>query len=344
MPSLPFLRSSATSAPKKGRKRKIIAAGLASLTSYIAYSKFTEAIDMVQNPADIKSPAKLFALRIAFGRTRSRVLGSLMEQTVPVFMRVPLFKMFAYMYGVNLSEVRYPLESYPNFQEFFSRSLREGVRPIESTSPAVLVAPCDGEVLTLGELTEHNSRIPQVKGATYNLKSFLGTDPFKFKQTQKDTVIRYAVIYLAPGDYHRFHAPTDFNVNVGRHFSGEVLPVNKILVSWFSDLFALNERVVLSGDWNNGLQLHYGIVAAYNVGKIALAFDDKLKTNELRAIPVYRGGEVQTKPFTENFKHGDLLGSFKLGSTIVLVLECHKDTTFSIKAGDKLRMGQVILK
>lgn len=355
MPSLPFSRSrgfattsavgnagSSAGGAQKARKRKIIAAGLASLASYITYRKFAEAIDLVENPADITHPGTLFALRIAFGRTRSRFMGTLMESTIPVFMRVPLFKMFAYMYGVNLEEVRFPLESYKNFQEFFSRSLKEGARPIQSKDPRVLVSPCDGEVLTLGELTEQKSRIPQVKGTSYNLKAFLGTDPFKHK-TRPDTVIKYAVIYLAPGDYHRFHAPTNYTIKVGRHFTGEVLPVNKILVGWFNDLFALNERVVLSGDWEQG-QLHYGIVAAYNVGQIDLAFDDKLKTNELRAMPVYRGGEVQTKPFAERFVHGDLIGSFKLGSTIVLVLETEKTAQWNIKAGDKLRMGQTILK
>ncbi len=317
-------------------------AGLASVASFIAYRKFVEAIDLVDNPADVTHPGTLFALRLAFGRTRSRFMGALMGQPIPVALRVSLFQLFANMYGVNLEEVRYPLESYKTFQDFFSRSLKEGARPVESADPRVLVAPCDGEVLTLGELTGQSGRIPQIKGTSYNLKAFLGTDPFKHRKSI-DTVIRYAVIYLAPGDYHRFHAPTDYSVKIGRHFTGEVLPVNKILVGWFDDLFALNERVVLSGDWAQG-QLHYGIVAAYNVGKIDLAFDDKLKTNELRAMPVYRGGEVQTKPFSERFAHGDLIGSFKLGSTIVLVIETEKDAQWTIKVGDKLRMGQTILK
>jgi phosphatidylserine decarboxylase len=334
--------TSDASGVKKGRKRKMIAAGWTALTSYLKYKKFAQAIDLVHNPADITYPGQLFALRIAFGRTRSRVLGSLMERTIPVFMRAILFNIFSCMYGANLDEVQHPLQSYKNFQELFTRALKDGVRPIATRAPSAMVSPCDGEVLTVGELTEQMPRITQVKGTSYNLKSFLGFDPFEHKKSP-ESVIRYAVIYLAPGDYHRFHSPTDFTVSFGRHFTGEMLPVNKILVSWFNDLFALNERVVLSGEWHDGYQLHYGIVAAYNVGKITLAFDDELKTNVTCDMPVYRGGQVQTKQYASSFNHGDLIGTFKLGSTIVLVVECPPETAFTIKSGDKLKMGQYIL-
>jgi phosphatidylserine decarboxylase len=319
----------------------MIAAGFAAFTSYIAYGKFSEAIDAARNPSDVTKPGTLFWLRLAFGRTRSRMMGSLMEQEIPIQLRTPLYKAFAWMYGANIAEVQYPLESYKTFQEFFSRSLLPGSRVIQSTKSDNLVSPCDGEVLTVGDMSAANPRIPQVKGTTYNLKSFIGTDPFKSRA--EGNIIRYCVIYLAPGDYHRFHSPTDFEVTQGRHFTGEVLPVNKILVGWFDDLFALNERVVLSGKWSLG-QLHYGIVGAYNVGKIDLCFDDKLQTNELKAMPCYRGGEVRSKQFKEAFSHGDLLGSFKLGSTIVLVFESSPAAKWLINPGDKVKMGQKIFE
>ena len=307
----------------------------------MAYSKFTEAIQVVKNPADVRNPGQLFALRLLFGRTRSRIAGWLMNTTIPIFLRAPVFKAFASIYGVNLTEPRYPLDSYSTFQAFFERTLVEGARPIASNVPTQLVSPCDGEVLTIGDLSESSARIPQVKGATYSLKGFLGVDPFRHKD--KSSVLKYAVIYLAPGDYHRFHSPTNFRIQQGRHFAGEVLPVSKHLVSWFDDLFALNERVVLSGSWALG-QMHYGIVAAYNVGNIRLDFDDKLKTNDFRAMPVYRGGEVRTKGINESMAHGEPIGTFKLGSTIVLIFEAAKNSEWLIKESDKIKMGQLILK
>ncbi len=42
----------------------------------------------------------------------------------------------------------------------------------------------------------------------------------------KSKTIRYCVLYLSPKDYHRFHAPVDFEIQTGRHFAGDVLPVN----------------------------------------------------------------------------------------------------------------------
>ena len=332
--------ATARSAPVKGRRLKILSATFAGLGTYMGYTKFTEAIEVVKNPADVDNLGALFALRLVFGRTRSRLMGSLMNVEIPLALRSSLFSAFAWLYSADLAETRYPIESYKTFQEFFERSLAPGARTIQSTKPSTLTSPCDGEVLTVGDLSEGAARIPQVKGATYNLKAFLGVDPFKHKA--KDSVLKYCVIYLAPGDYHRFHSPTNFHAQQGRHFSGEVLPVSKQLVSWFDNLFALNERVVLSGTWALG-QMHYGIVAAYNVGNIVLSFDEKLKTNDFRALPVYRGGEIRTKSFDEKFSHGDWVGSFKLGSTIVLIFEASNESQWKVDVGSKVKMGQVIL-
>ena len=71
-----------------------------------------------------------------------------------------------------------------------------------------------------------DARVPQVKGASYNVPAFLGVDPAAAPhKLHRDSVVRYAVIYLAPGDYHRIHSPSDFQIVTGRHFTGEMLPV-----------------------------------------------------------------------------------------------------------------------
>merc|ERR1712083_576784 len=80
----------------------------------------------------------------------------------------------------------------------------EGARPI-SKMPAGLVSPVDGRVLASGVIRNANTRVEQVKGATYSVPAFLGLDPVEFKAEK--SVIRYVVLYLAPGDYHRIHAP-----------------------------------------------------------------------------------------------------------------------------------------
>lgn len=88
---------------------------------------------------------------------------------------------------------------------------------------------------------------------------------------KKKNKLYFAVIYLAPGDYHRFHSPTEFSVKLMRHFAGEMFSVNPGVVGKIRHLFSLNERVVLLGDWKHGF-FSMVPVAATNVGKIILNF------------------------------------------------------------------------
>ena len=62
-----------------------------------------------------------------------------------------------------------------------------------------------------------------------------------------------ATIYLAPGDYHRVHAPTDYVLETRRIVPGRLVSVSQRMVSSVRGLFASNERVVLEGRWAHGL-------------------------------------------------------------------------------------------
>jgi phosphatidylserine decarboxylase len=89
----------------------------------------------------------------------------------------------------------------------------------------------------------------------------------------------YCVIYLAPGDYHAFHSPVDWKCIKMRHFPGDLFSVSPIAARWIKGLFALNERIVLSGYWRHGF-MSYIPVGAYNVGSITLEFDEEINTNQ----------------------------------------------------------------
>lgn len=153
------------------------------------------------------------------------------------------------------------------------------------------------------------------------------------------TRLYQCVIYLAPGDYHGFHSPTEFNVKIRKHFSGNLLSVSPSVVRKIHNLFAINERVVYKGHWKENLFFSYSAVGATNVGSIRVSGDPDLKTN-CKSDPK---GCCSTMQFGDlKYDRGQYLGEFNLGSTIVLLFEGPRDLKFCIKEGQKVQMGQKI--
>jgi phosphatidylserine decarboxylase len=166
------------------------------------------------------------------------------------------------------------------------------------------------------------------------------------------TGLYYCVIYLAPGDYHRFHSPVSWVVESRRHFAGELYSVSPYLQRTLPGLFTLNERVVLLGRWRWGF-FSYTPVGATNVGSIKINFDRELRTNSLLTdTAADRAAEEAAKRgepysgFAEAsyvsasrtlggyaLKRGEEMGGFQLGSTIVLVFEAPKGKVQSIDEG-----------
>ena len=198
----------------------------------------------------------------------------------------------------------------------------------------------------------------------------------------KKTSLYYAVIYLAPGDYHRFHSPTNWVVERRRHFAGELYSVSPYLQRTLPGLFTLNERVVLLGRWKWGF-FSYIPVGATNVGSIIVNFDRELRTNSLttdtaadRAAAeaaargeAYSGFAEATYASASPILHGHALqrgeemGGFQLGSTVVLVFEAPSPEAASaatpdaggavdpkstpgwhwaVEKGQKIKMGQAL--
>jgi len=290
------------------------------------------------NPAEVTSLRCLFWLRVIFGRARARCIGALAETHVPHSLRRPLYWLFARVCGCRLDEVSEPLESFPSLADFFCRSLKEGARPVASV-PTGLVSPVDGRLLTTGTIDRPNARVEQVKGTTYSVRGFLGLDPVKAQDP--DSTVRYAVIYLRPGDYHQVHAPCDCTLSEGRHFPGELLPVGGGILRWMHDVFCINERVVLSGTWQFGA-MHIAAVGAANVGNIYLNFDRSLKTNSTLDLTVHCGGDVASRLYAGgvHLGAGDAMGGFRLGSTVVLVFDAPADFEWGVALGSAVRVGE----
>lgn len=187
------------------------------------------------------------------------------------------------------------------------------------------------------------------------------------------TSLYYAVIYLAPGDYHRFHSPTNWVVERRRHFAGELYSVSPYLQRTLPGLFTLNERVVLLGRWRWGF-FGYVPVGATNVGSIKVNFDRELRTNSLTTDTAadlaaeeaaklgkpYLGFAEATYEAASPVLHGHALrrgeemGGFQLGSTVVLVFEApttvegeaadmeKKGWEWKVEKGQTVKMGQAL--
>jgi phosphatidylserine decarboxylase len=167
--------------------------------------------------------------------------------------------------------------------------------------------------------------------------------PASSDSQESPTALYYCVVYLAPGDYHRFHSPVSWVVESRRHFAGELYSVSPYLVKTLPGLFTLNERVVLLGRWKYGF-FSYTPVGATNVGSIVINFDKELRTNSLLTdTQADRAAELAAargEPYSgyaeatyagaskvlggHALKKGEEMGGFQLGSTIVLVFEAPK--------------------
>lgn len=163
-------------------------------------------------------------------------------------------------------------------------------------------------------------------------------------QPRPGNELYFCVIYLAPGDYHRFHSPTSWVVDARRHIAGELYSVSPFVAQRLPNLFLLNERVALLGRWRHGF---FGMVpvGATNVGSIRINFDRDLRTNVTHGTA--RGTVAAATYETASrvlggqpLGRGDEMGGFLLGSTIVLVFEAPRSFEFGVRAGDRVRVGE----
>jgi len=166
--------------------------------------------------------------------------------------------------------------------------------------------------------------------------------------TKPGNTLFFAVIYLAPGDYHRFHSPTAWVVEKRRHFVGDLFSVSPWMAKRLENLFVLNERVALLGRWKYGF-FSMVPVGATNVGSIRINFDEALRTN-VGSRRIHPSGTYTEAVYSaasrildgQPLGKAQEMGGFCLGSTIVLVFEAPVDFQFVVKAGDKVKVGQAM--
>lgn len=302
---------------------------------YVSWCYIRASINYEISKVEIKF-YEMFPFRIT-----SRIWGKLAACELPVSLRGLVYGTYIRMFNVNLNDAAITdLTSYKSLSAFFTRPLRDGARYI---SPVPCVSPCDGVVLNCGPAD--TEKIEQVKGVTYSLEEFLGEN--KWSETNgsyynsllknKDNILHQCIIYLAPGDYHRFHSPCDWKASFRRHFCGKLLSVNPWMARLIPGLFAINERAVYVGEWQHGF-FSMTAVGATNVGSIEIYSDPELRTNTKGK----RTRINETDLSNVSYKKGELFGQFNMGSTIILLFEAPKDFKFEFASGERVLVGQAL--
>lgn len=221
-----------------------------------------------------------------------------------------LIKLFIKQYKIDMSEAKYPDPAhYKTFNEFFTRPLKEGIRPLAEEKD-IVAHPVDGAISQLGDVVD--GQIIQAKGHDYSLQALLGGN-------EDNTVPflggKFATIYLAPKDYHRIHMPIDGTLSKMIYVPGDLFSVNPLTAQNVPNLFARNERVVAI------FETDIGPLAMVLVGATIVA---SIETIWAGTVTPPAGKDV----FSWNYptkgdnaitlKKGEEMGRFKLGSTVIL--------------------------
>ena len=239
------------------------------------------------------------ALTTFAGRIASAQAGSL---------TTALIRRFIARYGVDMSEAANPdITSYASFNDFFTRALRPGARPL---SKADLICPVDGAVSQFGAIG--SDQIFQAKGHHYSTTALLGGDAALAAQFQNG---HFATIYLSPRDYHRIHMPCHGQLRRMVHVPGALFSVNPTTARGVPGLFARNERVVCVFDSARGPFVMV-LVGATIVGSMATVWHGLVNPPRTGTL---RSWDYAGKPPVK-LRQGDEMGRFLLGSTVVLLL------------------------
>ena len=243
-----------------------------------------------------------------------------------------LIRAFLRLYRVDMTEAR---ESdpgaYATFNQFFTRPLRTGARPLAVREDAV-ACPADGVLSQLGTIA--GDRIFQAKGQDYSLLELLGGNRAWAERLAGG---QFATIYLSPRDYHRVHMPLAGTLRQMQHVPGRLFAVNPVTAAQVPRLFARNERLLCLFDGEPGP------FALILVGAIFVGSMETVWAGQVTPPPRIRPDRTYEVDEAIHLGKGAEMGRFNMGSTVILLIGPDRSTwSPGLRTGDKVRMGERI--
>ncbi len=259
-------------------------------------------------------------LTVVAGILANKACGTLTTHVIQWFVK---------RYQVNMSEAKNPdISSYKTFNDFFTRPLKPGARPIAQSN---FICPVDGAISQFGGIENH--QIFQAKGHTYTTLTLLAGNTSLANNFENG---HFACLYLSPKDYHRIHMPCDGKLISMAYIPGDLFSVNPTTAENVPGLFARNERVVCEFTSEKHGTFVMVLVGATIVGSMATHWHGTInppRSKEIRRWH-YAGQDIF-------LKQGEEMGKFLLGSTVVMLFE--KDVLAfnpSWKPTQKVMLGQ----
>jgi len=218
-----------------------------------------------------------------------------------------IINQYCKFYNIDMTDMLEPNPlNYPTFNEFFTRELKSGARPICNDNK-IIVSPVDGKIEQIGQV--NNNLLISAKNKNFTLE--------KLFADSKDAALfcnaNFAVLYLAPSDYHRVHMPIHGKLRAMRYVPGRLFSVNPNVTSYIPDIFARNERIIITFDTVFGIMAMI-LVGAMIVGSIETAWEGTVMPNGQSSIINW--------DYTKRdivFDRGQEIGKFRLGSTVILL-------------------------
>jgi phosphatidylserine decarboxylase len=221
-------------------------------------------------------------------------------------MTTRLIRWFVGKYDVNMDEAENPdITSYHSFNEFFTRALKPGARPL---ADAHFVCPVDGRISQFGAIED--DQIFQAKGHKFSTTALVGGDRTLAEQFRHGS---FANLYLSPRDYHRIHMPCDGKLTRMIYIPGELFSVSPAAARGIPGLFARNERVVCVFDTATG-PFVMTLVGATIVGSMATVWHGVVNPPRQPTLCEWTYADRDIV-----LKKGEELGRFLLGSTVVML-------------------------